>query len=199
VDTGPEIDPIDWSTVDVTASERDFISAGSTGSRRAWAAALIGGVLLGAVGMHFLDARPRATVSGPESSVVDVRVSLGAMAGTMTVVAGDPVVSIPLVITNFGNQPVTLSDIGISGPGASLVADPGGRPSQMLPWTLAPGASVDTLIAVRSDCSVAVRPPPQVTVEMPLSADTSQGFGVRVPDLDRIWGQTLVAPACGLR
>jgi hypothetical protein len=197
VDASREIDPIDWSAVDAAGVEPDVISGGSTGSRRAWAAALIGGVLLGAVGMHFLDARPSAAVSPP--SVVDVRVSLGAMAGTMTVVAGDPVVSIPLVITNFGNQPVTLSEIGVSGPGASLVADPGGRPSQMLPWNLAPGASVDTLIAVRSDCSVAVRPPPQVTVDMPLSADTSTRFSVAVPDLDRIWGQTLVAPACGLR
>jgi len=197
VDASREIDPIDWSTVDAAEVEPDLISGGSTGSRRAWAAVLIGGVLLGAVGMHFLDARPSAAVSTP--SVLDVRVSLGAMAGTMTVVAGDPVVSIPLVFTNFGNQPVTLSEIGVSGPGASLVADPGGRPSQMLPWTLAPGASVDTLIAVRSDCSVAVRPPPQITVEMPLSADTSTGFSVAVPDLDRIWGQTLVAPGCGLR
>ena len=197
MDASREINPIDWATVDAAGVEPDLISGGSTDSRRTWAAALIAGVLLGAVGMHFLDARPPAAVSTP--SVLDVRVSLGAMAGTMTVVAGDPVVSIPLVSTNFGNQPVTLSEIGVSGPGASLVADPGGRPSQMLPWTLAPGVSVDTLIAVRSDCSVAVRPPPLVTVEMPLSADTSQGFGVRVPDIDRIWGQTLVAPACGLR
>jgi hypothetical protein len=199
VDTGREIEPIDWSTVDATRVERDILSGGSTGTRRVWAAALLGGVLLGAAGMHLLDARPPAPVPGPS---LDVQVSLGAMAGeagTMTVVGADPVVSIPLVITNRGSQSVTLSEIGISGPGASLVADPGGRPSQTLPWTLASGASVDTRIAVRSDCAVAVRPPPQVTVEMPLSADTSTGFSVFVPDLDRIWGQTLIAPACGLR
>lgn len=199
MDPGHESEPIDWSTGVDFGDREDTIAAGSTGSRRAWVAALLGGVLLGAAGMHVLDSSPATPVTKPS---VDVRVSLGANAGDaggVSTVAGDPVVSIPLVVTNAGVQSVTLTEIRVSGPGASLASDPGGRPSLMLPWTLAPGRPVDTRIAVRSDCAVAVRPAPQVILVVTDSGGQVDDIPVTVPDLDNIWGQTLIAPACGLR
>ena len=157
------------------------------------------GVLLGAAGMHFLDTRPSAPAA---NDLVDVRVSLGAAAGepgAMSVVSGAPVVAIPLVISNVAARPVTLTQIRVSGPGASLVPDPGGRPALMLPWTLVSGRPVDTRIAVRSDCAVAVRPAPKVTLVLKDSDGQVHDLAVTVPDLDNIWGQTLITPACGLR
>lgn len=199
MDPSHEIEPIDWSQAADDGGQEDAISGGSTGSRRAWAAALLGGVLLGAAGMHLLDSSRSAPVAKP---LVDVRVSLGATAGeggAMSIVAGDPVVSIPLVVTNAGAQSVTLTQIRVSGPGASLVPDPGGRPAQMLPWTLVPGRPVDTRIAIRSDCAVVVRPAPHVILVVTESSGQADDIAVTVPDLDTIWGQTLITPACGLR
>ena len=197
---GAESESIGWSSMSGSGVLADTISGGSTGRRRfSTAVAVAVGVLLGGAGMHFLDTRPSAPVA---AGLVDVRVSLGATAGepgAMSVVSGDPVVSIPLVISNAAARPVTLTEIRVSGPGASLVADPGGRPAQMLPWTLVSGRPVDTRIAVRSDCAVAVRPAPKVTLVLQDSAGQAHDLAVTVPDLDNIWGQTLIAPACGLR
>ena len=160
-----ESEPIDWSSVAGSGALPETISGGSIRRGRRWTAGAVAvGVLLGAAGMHFLDTRPSAPLS---DGLVDVRVSLGATAGEpgdMSVVSGDPVVPIPLVLSNAAAQPVTLTAIRVSGPGASLVPDPGGRPALTLPWTLVPGRPVDTRIAVRSDCAVAVRPAPRVTL-----------------------------------
>ncbi len=145
--------------------------------------------------MHYVDVRPPAPESEPR---VDVRVSLGAQAGDFGIGTGDPVVAVPLVITNAGQQPVTLEAIRVSGPGASLVPDPGGRPVQVLPAPLVPGRPVDTRIAIRSDCTVPVRPPPQVTLVVQDSGGQVKDIAVTIPDLANIWGQTLIAPACGL-
>jgi hypothetical protein len=139
--------------------------------------------------MHYLDARPH-----PSPTKVDVRISLGAQAGTMSLVDGEPVVAVPLVLTDAGS-PVTLTSIRVSGPGASLVPDPEGRPSQPLPAALVPGAAVDLRIGLRSDCSVPVRPPHLVLVVTDPGGQVHP-LSVTVPDLDSIWGQTLVPGAC---
>ncbi len=146
--------------------------------------------------MHYLDGSSSTPV--PVRGV-DVRVSLGAQAGDFSVGSGDPVVPVPLVITNAGQQSVTLASIRVSGPGASLVPDPGGRPVQVLPTMLFPGRPVDTRIAIRSDCTVSVRPVPQVTLVVQDSGGQAHDVAVTIPDLDSIWGQTLIAPACGLK
>jgi hypothetical protein len=198
----PENESIDWSSMSGSGAPADTISGGSTGRDRvstALAVAVLGGVLLGAAGMHLLDSSPSTPAANP---LIDVRVSLGVMAGepgAMSIVAGDPVVSIPLVVTNAGQQSLTLTMIRVSGPGASLVTDPGGRPAQMLPWTLASGRPVDTRVAVRSDCAVAVRPAPRVILVLQDSRGLVHDLPVTVPDLDNVWGETLIAPACGLR
>jgi hypothetical protein len=146
--------------------------------------------------MHYLDANSPPPIAGRG---VDVRVSLGAQAGDFSVGSGDPVVPVPLVITNAGEQQVTLDAIRVSGPGASVVSDPGGRPVLVLPATLVPGRPVDTRIAIRSDCAVSVRPAPQVTLVVQDSGGRVHEVAVTIPDLDNIWGQTLIAPACGLK
>jgi hypothetical protein len=193
---GEESEPIDWSLTADVGDRADTISGGSAGGRWAYAAALLVGVLLGAAGMHYLDASPAAPVAAAE---VDVRVSLGAQAGDMSTASSDPVVSIPLVISNAATRPVTLTAIRVSGAGASLTPDPGGRPVQTLPTTLVPGRPLDTRIAIRSSCAVPVRPPPQVTLVVQDPGGQVHDVAAKIPDLDNIWGQTLVAPACGLR
>ena len=198
---GDEVEPIEWSMTSESANPVETISGASTDRTWVLAAALLAGALLGAAAMHYLDSRPAAPVaraSGGVAGVADVRVSLGAYAGDLSTVAGDPVVSVPLVITNLGSAPLTLEAIAVSGPGASLVPDPGGRPVQVLPITLVLGRPVDTRIAIRSDCAVTVRPPPTVILVVKDSRSQVRQVDVVIPDLDTIWGQTLVGPACGL-
>jgi len=61
------------------------------------------GMVLGTAGMHILDARAPARAT-PVAATVDVRVSLGEQAGSMSLVAGQPVVSVPLVRTDAGSR-----------------------------------------------------------------------------------------------
>jgi hypothetical protein len=170
----------------------DLITAEPTGLH--WllpvATAMIG-LALGAVVMRYVDDRPRA-----QAAPIDVRVSLASQAGAMSI-DGNPVVSVPLVIINAGSQPVTLTAIRVGGAGASLVPDPEGRPSHPLPAALVPGQPLYVRIAISSDCSVAIRPEPRVTL---LVTDASHGvhlLNASIPDLDSIWGQTLLPGVCG--
>jgi hypothetical protein len=167
------------------------------------AAAALVGVVLGAAGARYLDSRHTVQVApvAPVAQVapvapVDVRVSLAAQAGIMTVVGGEPVVSVPLVLTDAGTQPVTLDSIQVSGPGASLVPDPRGQPSQPMPAVLVPGREVYVRIGLRSDCAVLIRPSPQVVLVVTDLTRHVSHLTITVPDLDSIWGQTLVAGAC---
>jgi hypothetical protein len=181
-----------WAPVAVDPAPLDLVAAEP--AARPWltlAATAIVGVILGAAGMHYLDHRPQELLTP-----IDVRVSLAAQAGTMSLVNGEPVVSVPLVLNNAGPQPVTLTSIRLSGPGASLVSDPEGRPSQALPWVLVPGRAVEVRIGLRSDCAVLIRPPPHVTLVVTDSERQVHDLSVTVPDLDSIWGQTLVPGAC---
>ncbi len=113
----------------------------------------------------------------------------------MSAGVGDPVVSVPLVVVNAGHQPVTLTAIRISGPGASLVGDPQGRPTQPLPAALIPGRPVYVRIGIRSDCLVTVRPVPHVTLVVDVDHHVHD-VNVTVADLDSIWGQTLLPGVC---
>jgi hypothetical protein len=155
------------------------------------ATATLVGLVLGAAGMHYLDDRSPA-----QRAPTDVRVSLAAQAGTMSLGPGGPVVSVPLVLVNDGPRPVTLTAIHVSGPGASLVSDPQGRPSQALPWVLVPGREVYVRVGLGSDCAVAIRPAPRFTLVVEDSNHQVHDLGVTVPDLDSIWGQTLLAGVC---
>jgi hypothetical protein len=181
----------DWTPTASQEGPQDLITAEPT--RRPWllpVATAIIGLALGAVGMRYLDDRPRS-----QAAPIDVRVSLASQAGAMSV-GGNPVVSVPLVIINAGRQPVTLTAIRVGGPGASLVPDPQGRPSQPLPAALIPGRELYERIGISSDCSVAIRPEPRVTLLVTDANHSVHLLNASIPDLDSIWGQTLLPGVC---
>jgi hypothetical protein len=195
---GEDSEPIDLMRPE-RADHGETISGGSSGGRGVTVAALLVGALIGAAGIHYFDGRQAVPSAPVAEHALDVRASLGAYAGDLSVVGDAPVVAIPLVITNATSQPLTLSAILASGPGASMVPDPGGRPVQELPTTLASGQPLDTRIAIRSDCAVPVRPPPIITLVLQDQRGHVRDLVASIPDLDNIWGQTLIAPACGLK
>ncbi|HEY5185206.1 MAG TPA: hypothetical protein VIM19_09965 [Actinomycetes bacterium] len=159
----------------------------------------LAGVLVGALGAHYAaqPSPPPPTTAAAAATSVDIRVSLGAGAGgPPTVVQGRAVVEVPVVLTNEASTTVGLASIRVSGPGAALTTDPTGRPSPDLPLRLAPGQSFDVRFGLSSDCSVSVRPLPQVTLVVLDAHDQTQDVPVAIPDLDGIWGQTLLPGAC---
>lgn len=162
-----------------------------------WAVAFAVGLVgagVGALGVQ-LATHPPVRTAAPSST--DIRVSLGAGAGgPPTVVQGRAVVEVPLVLTNEAGATVSLASIRVSGPGAALTADPLGRPSPDLPLRLAPGQPFDVRFGLSSDCSVAVRPLPQVTLVILDAQDHTHDVAVTIPDLDALWGQTLLPGVC---
>jgi hypothetical protein len=174
---------------------RPDLLSGSPEGRGRWVVvvAALAGVVLGAAAMQQVDSHRETS---PTSDVVDVRLSLGAHAGDITGVDGDPVVSVPLVISNEGTQTLTLSDIRVDGPGAALVLDPELRPRQPLPATLVPGRDLDTRITIRSDCSERLRPVPVVTLVLVDSAGQAHEVPTDIPGLAAVWGQTLAPLSC---
>lgn len=153
-------------------------------------AAAVVGLALGAVGMHALD--ERRTSDGE----IDLRVSLGPHAGDISGIEGDPVVDIPLLIDNASGRPVVLAEIVVEGPGATSVKVPDGPPRQSLPFTLVPGRPLSTRIAIRSDCSVPLRPAPVVTLVVVDAGGQTRNMPAAIPGLASLWGQTLYPLAC---
>ncbi len=189
---GPEILSSPLPADDLGRADRYLASARG----RCWATALaVGliGVLVGVLVAHYASQQGQQQTTAP-----DLRVSLGAGAGgPPTVVQGRAVVEVPLVLTNEASTTVSLASIRVSGPGAALSTDPTGRPSPDLPLRLAPGQSFDIRFGLSSDCSVSVRPLPLVTLVVLDAHDQTQDVPVAIPDLDGIWGQTLLPGACG--
>jgi hypothetical protein len=163
---------------------------------RCWAAVVAAGLIGVVVGV--LGAHHATQPAQSQSAAPDIRVSLGAGAGAPPAMErGLAVVEVPLVLTNQASSTVRLASIRVSGPGAALTADPMGRPSPDLPLRLAPGQSFDVRFGLSSDCSVAVRPLPQVTLVVLDARSQPHDIAVTIPDLDAIWGQTLLPGACG--
>jgi hypothetical protein len=155
------------------------------------AVAVLIGVLIGGSAVYVVGRRTPAA-----SPVPDIRVSLGVGAGQLEVANGDAVVVLPLALLNATGRAETLLAIQVRGPGAGLVPDPSGEPTNSLPVALPPGEFVDVRITISSDCSVTLRPPPSVSLVV---ADTRQRryvIPVTVPDMAQIWGQTLLDGAC---
>lgn len=109
---------------------------------------------------------------------------------------GRAVVALTVVFLNAGTLPLTLTQIRVEGPGAGFVADPPGGPSTYLPAALRPGEFTDVRFGLTSDCSVAVRPEPRITLLLHEANGRVHEEAARIPDLDSIWGQTLAPDAC---
>jgi hypothetical protein len=148
------------------------------------------GVAIGVVGAHLAD-RPQPR---PVSATPDVRVSLGMGAGQFFVVNGYATLNVPLALLNASSQTETLLSIRVLGPGASLT--PGPQAPLQLPIALPPGEFVDVPMAISSDCSVTVRPPPSVALIVVDARHRRYVVPVTIPDMAEMWGQTLLNGSC---
>jgi hypothetical protein len=188
----------------------EVLQAGKPGSELAVASwrgrGRVGGLLLVAgvtgalVGGSSLRAWDNQHPPGPTPAArpaIDLRVSLGARTGGLDGVEdGRAIVALTTVILNAGSEPLTLTGVEVNGPGAGFVASPPGGPSTGLPRELPPGQFVDVRFGLASDCSVAVRPLPHVSMIVRDPAGGSHDVAVRIPDLDTIWGESLAPGAC---
>jgi len=127
-----------------------------------------------------------------------LRFSLGAQTGGLDAAeAGSAVVTLSVVVSNDGTTPVTVRGIEVSGPGAGFVASPPGGPDTDLPRTVAAGQSAKIRFGMSSDCSVLVRPLPTVTFLVQVGGAAAHPVAATIPDLDSIWGMSLLPPSCG--
>ncbi len=160
----------------------------------AMASALVAGLVV-----HSWDGW-QASFAGPErtSQRPVLRFSLGAQTGGLDAAeAGRAIVTLSVVVSNDGTTPVTVRGIEVSGPGAGFVASPPGGPSTDLPRTVAAGRSAKIRFGMSSDCAVLVRPLPTVTFLVQEGTAAAQPVAATIPDLDSIWGMSLLPPACG--
>jgi hypothetical protein len=128
---------------------------------------------------------------------VDLRVSLGAgPSGLTSSDHGLAVVGVPVVVTNAGTAPLTLTGIRVTGPGAGYLDGPSGGAGANLPRPLTPGQEVDIRFGMTSDCRVKLRPEPAVTFVVRDEGQRVHELLVHIPDLPAIWGQTLYGDAC---
>ena len=111
--------------------------------------------------------------------------------------AGRAIVTLSVVVSNDGTMPVTVRNIEVSGPGAGFVASPPGGPDTDLPRTIAGGQSDKIRFGMSSDCFVIVRPLPTVTFFVEVGSAAAQPVDATIPDLESVWGMTLLPPACG--
>ncbi len=160
-----------------------------------WAWALAAGVLLGGLAVHLADGDGQAP-QAPAGQ--QLRVAFGALPSNVEAQLdhGLAVVDLFAVVANDGPAPLTLEAVHLTGPGAAIV-DPGPRWAPLqLPLLVPPGEERDLPLALTSDCAVAVRPVPSLTfvVRGPDGAVREQP--ARVPDLARLWGQTLDQGLC---
>ena len=139
---------------------------------------------------------PKTTSASPAGQ--QLRVAFGALPSGVEAQLdhGLAVVDLFAVVVNDGPAPLTLQAVHISGPGAAIV-DPYPRWAPLqLPLVVPAGQERDLPLALTSDCAVAVRPMPSLTfvVRGPDGAVREQP--ARVPDLARLWGQTLDQGPC---
>jgi hypothetical protein len=157
------------------------------------------GVLLGGVAVHLWDAhRDRGSLPTTSSPTVDLRFSLGARTGDLLASHGGAaaIAVVSVVVSNDGRVPVTVTGIEVNGPGSGFVASPAGGPSTGLPQVIDAGASTKIRFGMSSTCALAVRPVPAVIFLVRDPTGRSHAVRATIPDLDTVWGQTLLPPAC---
>ncbi len=149
------------------------------------------------LGVHAWDGRMTSTGHAPPAQPLAVRFSLAARTGALSApVDGNPVVALTVVVSNDGSSPVTVTGVDVSGPGAGLVTSPPGGPSLDLPQTVDPGRERTIRFGMSSDCSVSIRPPPTVTFTIAPRGSSPRKLVADIPDLDSVWGLTLLPGAC---
>jgi hypothetical protein len=201
---GREAPPLELDLGEARRSARDPDGGAPRGRRPAWrsvpgprwAWALAAGAVLGGLAVHLLDGAPAP--APPPSTGQQLRVAFGALASQIEpqLDHGLAVVDLFAVVVNDGTTPLTLEAVHVTGPGAALV-DPGPRwQTPQLPMVVPPGEERDLPLAVTSDCAVAVRPVPAVSLAVRGPDGAVREQPARVPDLARLWGQTLQGGPC---
>jgi hypothetical protein len=186
-----------------SASARASSGAARLPGRLAWAAAgLAIGVLLGHAWLPVgaPDPAPAAAPAPVATPTPPVRVSFGAYGSPdvdpVPTADGKIVVSVPAVVVNETAGPLVVRALRVSGPGAGL----GDETRYMFldfPLHLPPGEPMQLPFALTSDCSVAVRPVPRITlVVAPDDGSPGEPVDVTIPDLGSLWGRTLGPSAC---
>ena len=164
--------------------------------RAAWAA---GGLAVGLLlGHAWLPAGSPEPVPAPAAP--PVRVALGASASGTTYplqrVGRYVRVPVPSVVVNETAAPLVVRELQVSGPGAGLTA----QEFDMflgLPLHLPPGEAIQLPFTLTSDCAVAVRPVPRITlVVAPDDGSAGRPVDVRIPDLESLWGRSLDPSLC---
>ena len=173
-------------------------------ARLAWATSgLAVGVLLGHAWLPA--GAPEAAPAGaaPSPAVAQappVRVSFGAYGppgiDPVSVTGGKIAVSVPAVVVNETSAPLVVRSMRVSGPGAGL-----GENSRYMfldfPLHLPPGEPMQLPFTLTSDCAVAVRPVPRITlVVAPDDGGPGRPVDVTIPDLGSLWGRTLDPSLC---
>ena len=162
-------------------------------------AAGVGGVLGGLVAHAWDERNSPVSAPAPAAERSDLRFSLAYQTGGVeSPSGGKPVLSLTLVVSNDGALPATVSEIRVSGPGAAYVTSPAGGPPTDLPQAIGPNRSVRLRFGISSDCAVPIRPLPQVIFIVHDAAAGTHTVAADIPDLDALWGMTLLAPACGM-
>jgi hypothetical protein len=173
-------------------------------SRLGWAAAgLAVGVLLGHAWLPAgtPDPAPPAAALPAAAPQPPVRVSFGAYGppdvDPVSAVDGKISVAVPAVVVNETSAPLLVRALRVSGPGAGLGEN---TPYMFLsfPLHLPPGEPMQLPFTLTSDCAVAVRPVPRITLVI-AADDGSAGrpVDVTIPDLGSLWGRTLDHSLCG--
>ena len=171
--------------------------------RLAWAAAgLTVGVLIGHAWLPAAspDPAPAPAPLPAAAQVPPVRVSFGAYGPPdvepTTSADGKIAVSVPAVVVNETSAPLVVRALRVSGPGAGLGVD--NRYMFLdFPLHLPPGEPMQLPFTLTSDCSVAVRPVPRITlVVAPDDGSAGRPVDVTIPDLGSLWGRTLDHSLC---
>jgi hypothetical protein len=166
--------------------------------RFAWAA---GGLAVGLLlGHAWLPAgAPEAAAPGP-ATAAPVLLAFGA-SGPSAVdqvarIGHEVTVPVPAVVINQTSAPLVVRALLVSGPGAGLGSG-FGMQQVVFPLRLPPGEAIPMPFRLTSDCSVAVRPLPRITLVVgPDDGSAGRPVEVRIPDLDSLWGRTLDPSLC---
>jgi hypothetical protein len=102
------------------------------------------------------------------------------------------VLRVPAVVVNASPGTLVVREVRATGPGASALTSAVCAPSTAPPFAVPPGQERDLPFCLLSDCRVAVRPVPRITVVVaPDAGGPATEVETPLPDLARLWGTSL--------